>query len=635
MQRIILTEQPEKYTVGFDNVDIVDVAPLVGEVPANWKLYGQEFGPYIICESLQRVDSFVAIDFGITCVNQYLLAHHVLSTLKDPVVVLVADENIPNLQLAKDFGLLRNEGIAVIRIEQLSELFTAQELLEKYVEQFHDTFDPNRYFKESPAFFKMDRHQMINEWGAIKLLLNHGLTLQQIEAAYPLPKTVFFKQKLASLNIGETSVLSLSSYPELSKLQQAKGNFLSAAAAVRKILLIDDNADKGWQFALQQLFSSAQIDVCACYQDACAITNFAQYDLIFLDLRLPDVFGGSYPDIENGKSLIRDIKAKPNARYIPLIVFTASQQARTMHEVLNGGADAMYVKEAPDWDSQQSVQNYHEFLDMLQLQIKKGAELKIYWQAIVQIKSNFLSQIANQPGFAFEDRIEERLEMFYGLLKKKYEELEYNKTMFHFSADILAFITLWSILNDIQEAYFEKGLGESFTKVKNFSTTPPSYTPVPLDNWRIKGQTPDKYFVVEKPIIEENITVTGSRSRPGLDYIRRDIYSDFQINRTSPYFGFDPAGFQFRKVDYRTKLFVQIGFLLMAKNELIGTTKQAGYLQTLRDANEQRNKLYLTHGEDGSNFYAVKEKDKHFSSAITLDLFKLVAFLLTGNDTII
>jgi hypothetical protein len=61
--------------------------------------------------------------------------------------------------------------------------------------------------------------------------------------------------------------------------------------------------------------------------------------------------------------------------------------------------------------------------------------------------------------------------MFLGLLKKAFEQTEFDKNTFFYSKWELSFLTLWSTLNEIQEAYYEKTQPELvlFHKGKTYS----------------------------------------------------------------------------------------------------------------------------------------------------------------------
>ena len=225
-------------------------------------------------------------------------------------------------------------------------------------------------------------------------MLNHGVRLSDIESQYKLPKTIYFKQKLKEHNIDNSTIIDISTYLKKDNLNVEKAKFLVNTKRVNKILLIDDNSNRGWRYALKVLFNSAP-DIKLHFEEANSIVDFSIYDLIFLDLRLPTNLNDTIPNIDNGFKLIDKIKADENSLNIPLIIFTASQKASTLNDILEAGADAMYVKESPDLTLTESLDNYFDFISEINFQIKKGEHLKKYWEAIKKIKQGFLPEIIN------------------------------------------------------------------------------------------------------------------------------------------------------------------------------------------------------------------------------------------------
>ncbi len=214
----------------------------------------------------------------------------------------------------------------------------------------------------------------------------------------------------------------------------------------------------------------------------------------------------------------------------------------------------------------------------------------------------------------------------------------YNDNKFHFSAEILSFITLWSILNEIQECYYKKGAGSSATKVYNPGGTGPNvFIPIDLNDWKIKNQTPESFYIIEKPIFDEKVEPSGARKRLNTrGNYRTEIYGNIKLSPNSPFFEIDAAGYKKAVVNLRQKLFLQIAYLLLAKVAFKSSSKKVEYLKILKASNDERNKLYITHGEGlNSNFHASTEKSKVLPNNRTLNLFKLITFLLTGNDRII
>ena len=635
MKKIIITDNSQRFDERFQNVQILNPNDFNETAPDSWSNYEYEFLPYLICEHIKGPNLIIAIDFSIQHIDKYLVAHHLITSL-NPTLFFFSENEVELLHLESDYGLFKNKPFKVLTEKRFSELFNDELELDRFNSIFQNNFDYNTYKENYQKTLVLDRHQASNEWGAAKLLLNHGASLKEIESQYQLPKTIYFKQKLKEHNIDHSLVIDKSLYAKKDDLDKEKKKFLNNIQKVKKILLVDDNANRGWSFALEKIFNCSPPDIKVNFEEGNAITDYSIFDLIFLDLRLPFDSKDIIPKISYGYELIRKIKGDERSLHIPLIIFTASQKASTLNDIIEEGADAMYVKESPDLSVTESLNNYFDFISELNFQIEKGEHLKKYAIAIQKIKGELLPEIIDKGGLKLKSRIIERLEMFYGLIKTRYELSSYNNKKYHFSSDVLSFITLWSILNEIQECYFEKGVGQSYTKIKDYPNNPQSFINVELDNWKLKNHSPERYFIVEKPIIEEDISPNGSRYRPNKDYIKKDTFSDFQITRKPPFFEFDSNGFKLRRVNYKTLLSLQIAFILLSHDSFRQSSNIESFLKTLKDLNEQRNRLYITHGEDiSSNFHSQLESDKVLHLNAIPDLFKLVAFLLSSNETIV
>ncbi|OMQ13676.1 response regulator [[Flexibacter] sp. ATCC 35103] len=635
MKKIIITEKPDDFKFCNDSCEIIDVNKVQNVIPNAWKNYSDEYVPYLICEGIKDNKSFIVIDFEINKQHLFLLAHHLITSSKGIICFLSETQNLLS-PYENDFGLFLNRAIKLINKGQLSELLDKSDVseLERFCNVFELNFDYINYVSNYQKFLVLDRHQATNEWGAIKLLLNYGISLQKIEQSYQIPKTIFFKQKLKEHGVEDSTIIHFNGYVHESKIGIEKTKLTSNISKLQKILLIDDNANKGWKFALEKIFYPANIDVKLNLTDALLVSDFSIYDFIFLDLRLPaDLLTTSSVDISNGIQLINKIKSDEKSLHVPLLIFTASQKASTLNQILEAGADGMYVKESTDSSKEESFDNYLDFLIETNFLIEKSEYLRLYWDAILKIKTSLLPEITDNPPLIIQSRIIERLEMFYGLIKTKFEQSDFNTQKFHYSYDTLSFMTLWSILNEIQECFFEKNLEMSHTSFLDASGT---HVYLPLDSWKIKNQSPDKFFIKDKPIFEEEINERGRRSSPNLNKVRREIYSSFQRKNVAPFFEFDRNGFKLKRENYRDRLSLQIAFFLLAKDALKLSSRVNNYLQILQDSNKIRNTLYITHGENSNTgFHSLLEKDKHIASNVSLDLFKLISFLLTGNDSII
>jgi len=472
-------------------------------------------------------------------------------------------------------------------------------------------------------------HQATNEWGAMRLAANFGI-FELIKFTYP--KHLYFKYLSRFINQGHLDP------------NKSLQNLFS------KILLIDDNADCGWIELLKNIHFEfddlekgfkgkidkiTSTDILNVWKNVTP-KKFNQYDLIYLDLYLEK----GKADSTNALSALKFIKEKyPN---IPIIIFTASDKAWNLDEVLEKGADAMYVKESPLYyrNKEYSLKNCNDFVATLDFIHKKYNVLRPYWLAIQEILTDktFLN-ITEKGKSKFKERIKERLEMFYGLLKRGLEQTEFNESRFHFSDHELAFVILWSILNEISEANFRKT--QTNISIINsagiqFNTHPSGRSITYLQNhfkWEIINQE-DTFIEYEYNLrFDSNgnplITANGrsyilTHEQKSCFEFSKDIFQIIPNAKTKP--------------NYETTLFLQIAYLLERKNNLSSNINKLHFQQMLVRFNEIRNHLYLTHGSDiSTGFYDHIEKDKRATHLIKpdkdlKDLFELISFLLTGNE---
>lgn len=462
-----------------------------------------------------------------------------------------------------------------------------------------------------------NRHQTTNEWGAMRLASNFGI-FESIKFTYP--KHLYFKYLSRFIKINN-------------KLPDSTLHGL-----FKKILLIDDNADCGWIELLENVHNCS-VDKRVSSTEVLAWQNttpekFNQYDLIYLDLYLEK--GKS--DSTNALSALKFIKG--NFPHIPVVIFTASDKAWNLDEVLERGADNMYIKESPLYyrNEEYSLKNYNDFTATIKHVYEKYKILRPYWIQIRKIISHgSFRAIENSPR-KLRDRIEERLRMFYGLLKKGYEQWDYDKQTFFYSDYELAFMTLWSVLNEIQEAFYDKtnislvhSNGITYHHHPNPRKTPLSKK----QKWVLKGT--GKIFI-------NNIIAFSGCEPDGTPKLKKpgkfDLLSDISTsdlkydNWNAPYYSIESTGL-FSTNEYIIRsLHAQIAYILLNRSSHTSTQ-----LINLYKLNEIRNSMYLTHGDSfDANFYNQTEKTKRSVSTITpngsiKDLFDLVAYLITGDPS--
>ncbi len=589
----------------------------------------------LICKEIEKklngnIKGFL-IDYELGSYDAFAITHHIRLTDSEirilPIVItsshkLLLDEI--NLNQKAYYNLFRiKAGVSFIKSDRLFQQKDAfsQKTNLMFAFESQSDFDINDYLKD--LYIRQpdttDRHQIANEWGAFKLAYEAGFDI-----SYNIPQTLYFKYLKAK-------------YGNFEKKKDKKPILDKKI----KVLLIDDNAEKGWKEALEKVLPARVVEKTELKQVfEIPIEEFEGFDIIFLDLYMD-----GYKNIENSAKLAKLIKEKFPA--MPIIVFTASNKIWNLRKLEDNGADGYFVKEAPENASIPgfSKDNFEHFNETVLNAVRKGKYLKPYWNRIVDAQKNFLPQIKDENGKKLKSRIIERLKMFFGLLKRGYEQTDFNEKQFFYSDKELAFITLWSVLNEIQEAYYQKSFPDHKLEIEDkngnkISKHPngKNITPIPGRDWMIKDQPNDYLIKNEWRFMYDNAgnielgkdkfyKIESKKIETAIKKIKEEPFYKVEMEKSD-------------KSNLWQKLSLQIAFLILKKNDLISNDKNE-LLRKLHRLNEKRNHLYLTHGESSKDFYSktVKEKREEAASNITdkdiQDLFDLVVFLLTGNEKIL
>ena len=211
-------------------------------------------------------------------------------------------------------------------------------------------------------------HSLANEWGADVLgRVVLGDEFNNIFVNPTIKNSLFFKYLIATTN-SHRLVLSLSQ-------KQSSHQSFKIDASGKRILLIDDEADKGWEYVLSKMLN-VRIDVISeKVVDYKSLTEESKkkiinndYDLIFLDLRLNgvDEESVSNPEDFSGMKILSTIKNDINGG-IQVIIFTASNKAWNMKALLDAGADGYYIKESPEYafPLEYSMENARKLIDTI------------------------------------------------------------------------------------------------------------------------------------------------------------------------------------------------------------------------------------------------------------------------------
>ncbi|MBD1385900.1 hypothetical protein IDJ75_11465 [Mucilaginibacter rigui] len=204
-------------------------------------------------------------------------------------------------------------------------------------------------------------HSLANEWGALRLdAITKVNALTAADLAFQRKETLYFQYQAA-----RNRAISLAGHPGSGSLTAPQ----VIRAVGKKVLYIDDEGYKGWVSILKKLLPNSfftEITGQGLSEDAFFAAIRAQirqdWDLILLDLRLlpliEDVQGRVLPiGIYSGTIILQEIKTiNPGTQ---VIIFTASNKAWNLKELIELGADGYFVKESPEYLIPDTLSLYH------------------------------------------------------------------------------------------------------------------------------------------------------------------------------------------------------------------------------------------------------------------------------------
>ena len=212
------------------------------------------------------------------------------------------------------------------------------------------------------------KHSLANIWGAFRLAQTTGHTELLNENTELLRKQKDLYFKYVSANSGIISF-------------QASTQKITIDSKQKNILLIDDEANKGWDVVLKAIFGEANFEVVGkeINEEPKSFINRAtesalkedenklpKWDLILLDLRLDE----NEDKGENANKLAKEYSGailldgiKKVNKGTQVIMFTASNKAWNMRDLIEMGADGFFIKESPEYsqDNGFSLNNYKSF----------------------------------------------------------------------------------------------------------------------------------------------------------------------------------------------------------------------------------------------------------------------------------
>ena len=271
------------------------------------------------------------------------------------------------------------------------------------------------------------RHSLANQWGAdvlSRIVVGNETNNELIKKA----RLSLYFRYVRALSLGTNDieniiqgVESLSTPTTLKKID----------AAGKKILLIDDEADKGWDDVLRKMLPNSEFktiqeqvaDYDNLSDDAKRAIESGKYDLIFLDLRMNGVAEEDTlrPNEFSGMKILKVIKELNKGNQV--IMLTASNKAWNMKALFDAGADGYYIKESPEYTfpTSYSDSNARELYASI-IQCLENGYLRSVYSKVKKIKELI------QDSQCFSNRTDEILgsiDIAYELLAKSNTKQEY------------------------------------------------------------------------------------------------------------------------------------------------------------------------------------------------------------------
>ena len=222
------------------------------------------------------------------------------------------------------------------------------------------------------------RHSLANQWGAdvlSRIVVGNETNNELIKKA----RLSLYFRYVRALSLGTNDIENIIQGVES---PSTPTSLKKIDAAGKKILLIDDEADKGWGDVLCKMLPNSEFktiqeqvpDYEHLSNDAKKEIESGKYDLIFLDLRMNGVAEEDTlrPDDFSGMKILNSIKKLNKGNQV--IMFTASNKAWNMKALLDAGADGYYIKESPEYafPTTYSISNTNEFVKTINRCLRRG-----------------------------------------------------------------------------------------------------------------------------------------------------------------------------------------------------------------------------------------------------------------------
>jgi CheY-like chemotaxis protein len=227
-----------------------------------------------------------------------------------------------------------------------------------------------------------------------------------------------------------------------------------------KILLIDDNANRGWKQILEKTLTVPDLEIVPSLSFDDALNKVLErYDFIFLDIRMTEEDHKGKNIFEtSGYKILKEIKKNfTNINFsTPIILLTASNKIWNIDAFKDYGVDAYYIKEHPNFvfDGETSKQNLDNLQKNFERLIEVGKKRKVIWEyskdIILKVSShNYYNGDARYVNI--KNRIIDKLKLGYTNLFRCESRLE--KKILKINNEAMAFIIYFSMFEELVKSF--------------------------------------------------------------------------------------------------------------------------------------------------------------------------------------
>jgi len=317
-------------------------------------------------------------------------------------IVFISDNPLERLIKKSSFGqIFLTHGTYICRRSDYERVLESSRSLDE------NTFRSDFLDRINIPAPKGSNHSLANQWGASRLyMLISGADAKKdaFKDFQDIHKRLYFKYISHKIpTASDPKAIRGLSY----KVKNATG---------KRVLLIDDEAEKGWTKALSLIMPFANLSVIS--ETVLDYGDFSEkarrtieeldYDLVLLDLRLGGVREDYVVDPEqmSGYKVLRKIKELN--RGVQVIMLTASNKAWNLKALMapGKGADGYFVKESPEYEFSDdlSAANLRSLIGDMERCLEQGY-LRYLWtfsHSFDSGTSELAGEIATQLGIAYE-----------------------------------------------------------------------------------------------------------------------------------------------------------------------------------------------------------------------------------------